>query len=1127
MNEFFGIPMGVIAVVVAAATAGVFLLLGWLYLRNPVMFRYGVRNIPRRRVQTTLIVLGLMLATVIITAALGTGDTVARSISRQAFDLAGEVDLLIQWDAENNPAPEEGRLIPRSFVDELRQRFADDPEVEGFIGVLQEPFAVVKPRTRLNEPHAWAMGFPTSEAEPFGGLRDLQGQVVQLSGNEVVVNEDLAEALDAREGDMLLLLYREKPVEVIVKAVGPTSWMTGITEPNARGTPGFAADYQFLAELLGREGAVGAVLVTTRGGVEGGVAYSDSVEAKLEEALQGEPYIVRPLKKELVDLANAAGSLFTTFFMIFGAFSIAAGVLLIFLIFIMLAAERKPEMGMARAVGARRRHLVEAFLAEGMGYDLAAALVGVVLGVAVTYAMVTLVNQFAEAGFGILLQVSISPRSLVIAFCVGLLATFVVITAAAVRAARLNITAAIRDLPETKAVNPEEATAFGLLRGLLNALVAGGFLVLGILAAVRVPALSPWTLLAIPSGLVGPFVYVLRGTNFAHARAERLVGERVPLWPFWLGVTAPPYAIALLLTWIVRERRPRSVPSWLLLLGGIVPPVGVVLAAMQDTRRPIPWAVGFATGGLFLAGLLFEWGLRENLAFPFGAAFSLTCLWVAALLRYFRYHERTVFSAVSLLLLAFWMSWPTGIYDGLTGELNGDIEMFFISGVVLVTAGTFLILYNADIVIPALASILARSRSLLPAVRMAVTYPLSTRMRTGLTVAMIGLIMFSLIVMATLTRNFERIFLNDDARGGWDVLISVNPNNPIEDVRTELAAAGFDTSTIAAVGEMWGATILDAQVRRPEDSSLSRYFFLGVDDEFLANTELKVKTLARGYSSTRAVWDAMSRDHTLAVVDQMSLSGAEGGGFGLPEDILALNMRLQNGFEPFELVLHDPGTGRETTVKVIGVVDDAAAIFFNGIVLHAETLTKAFPDARTQRFVVRFVPGGDSREAAKQIEAALVQASAESLEKLLDDQRAAQAGFLLLFEGFLGLGLVVGIAALGVVAFRAVVERHQQIGMMRAIGLRKRLVSLTFLFESAFVALSGIVLGLVLGVLFSWVLFTSGGTGDEETIGAGFSVPWLHVAGICAVAFGASMLMTVLPARGAASVTPAEALRFE
>ena len=48
----------------------------------------------------------------------------------------------------------------------------------------------------------------------------------------------------------------------------------------------------------------------------------------------------------------------------------------------------------------------------------------------------------------------------------------------------------------------------------------------------------------------------------------------------------------------------------------------------------------------------------------------------------------------------------------------------------------------------------------------------------------------------------------------------------------------------------------------------------------------------------------------------------------------------------------------------------------------------------------------------------------------------------------MGLGLVVGVAALGVIAARSVVERRQQIGVMRAIGFQASAVRLGFLLES-------------------------------------------------------------------------------
>ena len=68
-----------------------------------------------------------------------------------------------------------------------------------------------------------------------------------------------------------------------------------------------------------------------------------------------------------------------------------------------------------------------------------------------------------------------------------------------------------------------------------------------------------------------------------------------------------------------------------------------------------------------------------------------------------------------------------------------------------------------------------------------------------------------------------------------------------------------------------------------------------------------------------------------------------------------------------------------------------------------------------------------------------------------------------LFTGFMGLGLLVGIAALGVIAARSVVERRQQIGMMRALGFQRGQVRLAFLMESSFVALLGIATGIALG----------------------------------------------------------------
>ncbi len=129
-----------------------------------------------------------------------------------------------------------------------------------------------------------------------------------------------------------------------------------------------------------------------------------------------------------------------------------------------------------------------------------------------------------------------------------------------------------------------------------------------------------------------------------------------------------------------------------------------------------------------------------------------------------------------------------------------------------------------------------------------------------------------------------------------------------------------------------------------------------------------------------------------------------------------------------------------------------------------------------------------------------------------------------LIQVFMGLGLLVGIAALGVISIRSVVERRQQIGVLRAIGFKRRMVQLGFMIEYSFIAMMGIAIGVSLGVILAYLMLqdpkVSGGTAE-------FSLPWLRLGVIILAAYVAAVLMTYLPARRAGRVPVAEALRFE
>jgi putative ABC transport system permease protein len=96
--------------------------------------------------------------------------------------------------------------------------------------------------------------------------------------------------------------------------------------------------------------------------------------------------------------------------------------------------------------------------------------------------------------------------------------------------------------------------------------------------------------------------------------------------------------------------------------------------------------------------------------------------------------------------------------------------------------------------------------------------------------------------------------------------------------------------------------------------------------------------------------------------------------------------------------------------------------------------------------------------------------------------------------------------------------------MLRAIGYKRSTVALSFLLESSFVTLLAIFSAIGLAIWLSYFLITSD---DFQTQNAGYHVPWVQIALFAVFTYVASLLMTLIPARQAASIPTAEALRYE
>jgi putative ABC transport system permease protein len=280
------------------------------------------------------------------------------------------------------------------------------------------------------------------------------------------------------------------------------------------------------------------------------------------------------------------------------------------------------------------------------------------------------------------------------------------------------------------------------------------------------------------------------------------------------------------------------------------------------------------------------------------------------------------------------------------------------------------------------------------------------------------------------------------------------------------------------------------------------------------------------------VWQALKTTPGLAVVDVAAVPRREQfAGAGDPGEAFALEgFYFEDGtFDPVPIEVRDPQTGKTARLTVIGVLTETAPLAMAGISASQSTLSATFGhrvEPTVHLFALR--DGVDAGATAEALEASFLASGfeADALDELLADTVAANVTFNRLVQGFMGLGLIVGVAALGVISARSVVERRQQIGVLRAIGFRKRMVQLAFVLESSFIALTSIVIGTLLGLLVSLNIIVDS---QEEPSWSNlhFDVPWLNLGVIFLAVYLVALAAAFLPALRASRVYPAEALRYQ
>ena len=1200
MEKLFGVEMNVLAGILSGGTIVVLLAVFLLALRNKVLLKLALRNIPRRKAQSILIVIGLMLSTTIIMSALAIGDSVSSSIRSSVLDSVGETDVRLMSPVASRFGD---AYFDASLADRVRQAVVDDERVDGVMPLIRENLPVLNELTDKTVAGTSVVGVDLVSLNGFDSLKSVDGDPADLSGlrnGTTVINRTLAKNLVAEIGDNITLVApsgrRVYRVIDIVEDQGLAGGSEGM-----RSAALFSIDT--LQRVLDREDQYNMIEVSVDGGLrvdeedsddlaedlkllfidseasrilfdalkspviiealqaklDGGFSYSGPFGSdtltelidQLENDVQtdefrlaiantitlavvigvveevGDPELAQSLlitSSQLVELEVAAiknqglalaelvGGFIIALFSIFGSFSIIVGLLLIFLVFVMLAAARTTEMGIVRAVGMKRRHLVQMFAYEGIVYSIGAALLGTALGLLASVALVGIMSGLVPEDDGFSFTYNVTLQSMVLAFSFGLVLTAITVAVSSYRVSKLNIVVAIRGLgqefiqDEIPSTGKRFKTALRWFGGPLTQFFdvwrrrKTGFgwkvpLVLGML----------WLLVIFQN------VRAIIPSDIEDSVVSQAITTMIVYW------------FVIFLWKMFKFVQPWLASGWPFL------PVGVALALLGfDSDNGIKdFGIGnaavFSTGttlviigaGLVLRRLLDQRGYREES------------------------QKRVSMTSIGIGLLIFW-GLPFDALEGFTGTLSGGPEMFLLSGVSLVAAAVWVVMYNADYIVWVTSKMIGRFGSLRPVVKMAIAYPMAARFRTGLTLAMFSLVIFTMMIFAILTNLGNAIADEPElVSGGFDIRAQIDPELPIDDVEAVISeSAGKLSKTDFTVISRQASLPVEARQDGTGELTFKGARVRASDTVWLTNNVFELTHWDPAYGSTSAeIWAAVAADSTLAVVNGAMIETGGFGGDGEPRSGPTFGIKGIKSTEPGEITGIDitirppigQNIGDSVDRKVIGVLHQFADSFEFGtsdIYMNPGILDEL--SNKPVRFVdykFKLADASRAEDIIRLLETVFIEHSMTATSTFADiaENQSQNNAFNQLFQGFMGLGLLVGVAALGVVSFRAVVERRQSIGMMRALGYKGRMIQVQFLMESAVVAILGSAIGIGLGAWTGWNIFRSI---SAEADGLTYSIPWLNVTVIVLVAVVFSLVTTFIPAKQASKIKPSEALRY-
>ncbi len=522
----------------------------------------------------------------------------------------------------------------------------------------------------------------------------------------------------------------------------------------------------------------------------------------------------------------------------------------------------------------------------------------------------------------------------------------------------------------------------------------------------------------------------------------------------------------------------------------------------RSTRRQVAVGVALAVlGAIMTIGAYTLWSeVLQDLG-PTTLVIGLAVIFMRVI------SPRVAFSAAGIFTIV-WLLLP---YKPIPVESAG-IELFVLAGLLLVMGGLLIVMFNSDTLL-AVATRIVRRRTWRPVIRTAISYPMNKKFRTGTTLASIALVMFTIATMLGIqSMVFTTIgVITERQTGGFDIVAYTNSLIPKPNFEAEFAASPVSQN----ISEHHGLS--EARFRFTKNASLANGFvnssIVGMPAEW-TDVPFELYAIDPVYASPSEMWAAVQANDSLCVLD----------GTVVPQEFVGMFVSFQADIG--DVIYYRNATGAAHSLTVVGILYEQ---FIQGVFVGWDTVSSNFRNPVTLApinspsiFFFKANPGLDTSKVAHDLERTFVhyQMLTFDFNTFIQQMLDIIMGVFNLLVAYLALGLVVGIAGLGVITMRNVVERKAETGALRALGFRKGMVLRSYLFELSFIALTGILMGDLLGVAVSYNLYLNFFAGQGV-----FVIPWDKLFIVSLVAFVIALITTASPAIRASRMPPAEALR--